>query len=374
MLALSWLAPSASLAQVIPGMQYAGAFEGVYQSWEITEGDEETKINQLIVPLSIFLPVTDKADIRIASSYASFGREGSDGSTESVSGVTDVRLQANYAAVQRRLLIGLVANLPTGQGELNNLQQDIVFDFVSPDLSVRANRLGEGFNLGGTLTYAAPVSRATILSLGGGLIYRGAYNTSLPDGETPIELNPGLLGNASLGVDFFTGPSHLHLSSTFSYFGTEQVDGADFYRIGPEIAFVADYGLGYSQGKGQFTAGLHQIIRLKNSSTLSGEFGEEPISTNGSYLAISAANRYAVARTVMLDLSGLVRLVGKNEFDAGDSTVFEGGLGIVVAATHTVQVSLAGRYVSGSGTGFSGLDRSITGFEGVVGIIAQMPG
>jgi hypothetical protein len=360
-------------AQVIPGMLYSGSLESYYQSWEITEGESTTKINQLIVPVNVFLPVSDKADVRIGTSYASFGREVDGLDSESVSGLTDIRLQANYAALDRRLLVSLIANLPTGKGELTSSQQDVVFDFVSPDLSVRANRLGEGFNVGGTVNFAEPLSHAAILSIGAGLIVRGAYDTGLPTSETSIRLAPGLLMNGSAGIDFFTGPSHLHLSSTFSYYGTEQVDDLDYYRIGPEFALRANYGVSYSRSKGMFTAGLHQILRLDNSSSVGGTFDTEPISTNGSYLAISAANEYAVTPIILVDVSAVARIVGKNDFDVGNSTVFEGGLGFTVLAAENVSVSLGGRYISGSGTGFTGLDRDLSGLEGAFRLAVHLP-
>lgn len=355
-------------------MTYSGVFESYYQSWDITEGDVTMRVNQLILPISVFLPVTDRLDIRLASSYASFARDLEGGGTERLSGLTDVRLQANYTFLNRKLLIGVIANLPTGQGELTRTQQDIIYNFISPDLSVRANRLGEGFNAGGTLTYATPVSGAAVLSVGVGLIGRGSYDTSLPTTDSPIHLEPGIVANGSLGIDFFTGPSHLNLGSTLSHYGTERVDGENFYRIGQEIAFEANYGLGYSQSKGHFTAGLHQIVRLNNTARDNGMFDTEPVSTNGSYLAISAANGYSVARSLILDISVLARIVGKNEFDFGNSTVFEGGLGLTITAAQGVAVTFGGRYITGSGTGFTGLDRKIKGFEGMFRLVAQVPG
>jgi hypothetical protein len=354
-------------------MSYAGSLEGYFQSWEITEGEESTEITQLVAPIRVFLPFTDNLDVRIASSYTSFARSLDSGGSESVSGLTDVRIQANYALLDRKLLIGLIANVPTGGGKLTGSEQDIVFDFISPDLSVRANRLGEGFNAGGTISLAVPVSNSTILSLGGGLIGRGGYDTELPTSETPFALSPGIIANGSAGVDFFTGGSHVRIASTFTYYGTERVDDTDYYRIGPEIAIGANYGLAYAESRGSFNLGLHQIIRMDNSAIIDREFVTEDLSTNGSYLAVSASNDYAVARSVSIDVSALLRAVGKNDLDAGDATVLEGGLGVSVLATDGVVLRLGGRYITGSGTGFSGLDREITGFEGVFGLTAQLP-
>jgi hypothetical protein len=361
-------------AQVIPGLNYAGSMDGYYQSWEITEGDDKTEVNQLVVPVRLFLPFSDKMDVRIATSYASFARSIDGGGTESVSGLTDVQIQGNYAFVNRRLLLGVVVNVPAGGATLDGTERSIVSNFVSPDLSVRANRLGEGFGGGGTVSFAAPLSSAAVLSLGAGLIARGGYETQIPTAESAVDLKPGIVANGSVGIDFFTGSNHLHLSSTFSYFGTEQLNSADYYQIGPEVAIVANYGLAYARSKGLFRFGLHQIIRLSNSNAFDGEFGTETLSTNGSYLAASVNNEYALSELISVDVSALVRLVGKNDYDSGDATVFEGGLGLGFLATEGVLLSIGGRYISGSGTGFTGLDREIKGFEGMFGITAQLPG
>ena len=76
---------------------------------------------------------------------------------------------------------------------------------------------------------------------------------------------------------------------------------------------------------------------------------------------------------ILIDLSGLARIVGKNQFDAGNSTVFEGGLGVTFLASASVALTIGGRYISGSGTSFSGLDREISGFEGLFRLQAQLP-
>ena len=53
----------------------------------------------------------------------------------------------------------------TCQAGLSGQEQDIVLSFIAPDLSVRANRFSEGFNLGTSLTYAMMFGHSTIATI-----------------------------------------------------------------------------------------------------------------------------------------------------------------------------------------------------------------
>ena len=168
-------------AQVVPGMPRSGAAQIFAQSWDIQTNDAVTNITQSVLPIGIFLPIRDGLEARVSTSYVSLSKKTSNGPTETVSGLTDLKLQANYALLGRRLMLGISLNLPTGQGNLTSQEQDVVFGFVAPDLSVRANRLGEGFNVGTTLSLAQPLSAYSTFGLAAGIVARGAYDTSIPD-------------------------------------------------------------------------------------------------------------------------------------------------------------------------------------------------
>lgn len=359
-------------AQVIPGQPYGGSLEAFVQSWDVEESGFTTTISQIYVPVNLFLPISDRFEARVSSGYVSMTRETDLSDSESVSGLADVKIQTNAAFLQRRLIVGLVANLPSGSGELTGAEQDIVFDFVSPDLSVRTNRLGEGFNIGGTVSFANALSQTVTLGIGASVLNRGAYDTSLPGTSNPISLKPGLESRASATLDFSAGASAFRLSSMLTMYGTEQVDSQDFYQIGREVTLSADYLVAYSAGRGRFSAGLVEILRFDNSLRSDGSFDTEETSSNGNYLVFHVLNEYGISPRLRLSTTALARLVGANEFDAGDSTVFEGGLAATLVPSSSVALTLGGRYVTGSGTGFSGRNREINGLEGMLRTVVRL--
>lgn len=358
-------AVTAAHGQVIPGVPYGGSLDAYYQTWDVDEGAGTTTISETYVPINLFLPFTDRFEAKVSSAYVSMTRDTDFDESQSVSGLADVKVQADAVFLQRRLIVGLVANLPSGQGELTGVEQDVVFDFVSPDLSVRTNRLGEGFNLGGTVSFANALSPTVTIGLGASILSRGAYDTALPGSSTPIHLSPGLESRASATLDVLAGASVIRLTSMFTAYGTEKVNDVDYYRIGQEVTLAADYIVGYARGRGQASLGVTELLRLNNSIRSNGSFGEEATSTNGNYLVLDASNRYQVSPKLRVGLTVVGRLVGANDFGVGDSKVIEGGLSATLLPSTNVALSIGGRYISGSGTGFTGRDRSISGIEGM---------
>jgi len=155
-------------------------------------------------------------------------------------------------------------------------------------------------------------------------------------------------------------------------YGTEQVNDVDNYRIGQELTLAADYTVAYQAGRGRLSAGILEMLRLDNSIRSDGSFDSEEVSSNGNYLVVHASNDYGVSPKLVLTVSALGRLVGANEFDAGDATVIESGLAATLTPTSNVAITLGGRYVTGSGTGFSGRDRDIKGMEGTLRTVVRL--
>ena len=128
----------------------------------------------------------------------------------------------------------------------------------------------------------------------------------------------------------------------------------------------------YASDRGQVSLGVYELLRFDNSVLSNGTLQTEQASVTGNYFVAHAANNYNVSPTVRIAVTVLGRLIGVNEFDVGDSTVLEGGLAGTVLASRNVAVTLGGRYVKGSGTGFSGRDRDISGIEGMFRTVVRL--
>ncbi|MEM6337876.1 MAG: hypothetical protein AAF752_14995, partial [Bacteroidota bacterium] len=73
--------------------------------------------------------------------------------------------------------------------------------------------------------------------------------------------------------------------------------------------------------------------------------------------------QYQITRRITLGGSGLGRIIGANGQDVGDSNVFEASGVLGVQVTPAAVIDLGVRLVQGSGTGFAGEERAISGVE-----------
>lgn len=365
-------AAPAARAQVVPGLPYSASVQAHLQSWTIDENDRETTISQVVVPVGVFLPVSDGIEVRLSTAYVSLSRDRPDADeTESVSGAADLKLQASAAVADRRLLLGAIMNLPTGKGDLTSADQDVVLAFVAPDLSVRANRFGEGFNIGGTVSYAYPASPTSVLGLGAAFVSRGAYTTSFPGIAAEFDFNPGYEATLTGAWIYSQRNTRFRLATSYTRHGIEQANDVDIFQLGPRLAVDLSYTRAFSDGQGTATFQVQELYRFKNSSGLSGTFDTELLNTNGNYLVLITELGFQPTDALRFGFDVGGRFIGKNEQSVGNASVFEAGLDLTAYTGESVGVGLGFRGIVGSGTGLDGADRSIAGLEGTARLSFQ---
>ncbi len=359
-------------AQVTTGMPLSGAVQGYAQSWRIDEGNISKDITQVVVPVGVFAPLAPGVELRVASSYVTLSRRFSDSNEkETLSGLSDLKAQVNASFLENRLHVGVVGNIPTGQSDLSGQEQDVVLSFIAPDLSVRANRFSEGFNLGGSLAYALDFGPSAVATLGGSFISRGPYDYTFPGLTTVVDLNPGFEATATASLLYLMGRSNLRFVTGYTYHGMEQVDGTDAFRLGPRIFGALHYALPIENGKGRVSFSVQEMYRLPHSSG-NGVDVESLLDSDGNYLITQGALDYTLTRWLGLALSGTGRLIGKNADGVGDARVIDGSLSAVFTPTPLVDVTIGGRFVVGEGTGLSDEDRNIRGVEALLRVSTRL--
>lgn len=371
-LLLATLISASAVAQVAPGLPYSGALQAYVQAWRVEDAGTQRDIAQLVVPIGVFLPVSDGYEIRLSTAYVGLTRqlEGSE-KRVTISGPADVKLQASGALLNRRLLVGLVANLPTGQRDLTGEEQDVVLSFIAPDLSVRAARFGEGLNVGGNVSYGLAPSGDILLALGGAFIYRGAYDITFPSAARSVSLTPGFEATVTSSVFYPIDDRAFRGSVGFTMHGMEKIDGSDAYQLGPRVFGEVSYAQPFEAGRGRLSFLMRDMYRFEQAS---GDVSEvsEMLDTNGNYLVATGAVNYGVTPWLDLGLNGTGRVIGNNKRGVGEAQVLEGGLQATFSPLELVDITLGGRFIVGTGTGFSGEDRKIQGIEGLFRISAHM--
>jgi len=357
-----------AVAQLLPNAPMSVGANYYLQNWVVEEGSSKVIASQSVIPIGVLIPVRQGVELRLSTSYANLSSEDQNtGVKNSVSGLTDVKIQTNIGFLAGRMALGIVANIPTGKSELNREERNVISSFVAPDLAVRNSDLGAGLNLGSNLTYVHPISQQLSAGLTVGFLNRGSFDTTLPGGSSVVGFSPGYDASASLGFEYRQRNSSFKILGSFTNFGSESVTNgssdSEVFKLGSRIGINASYLRSYTRGI--FSIGVEDIIRLKNSAVQGGSLSTELLNNNGNYLIAFVQNDYQATDNFVLQLSGIGRFIGANEFDRGDSSLFEVGLNAFVNPNNRVRFGLGGKYFTGGGTSFfSDLERTISGFEG----------
>jgi hypothetical protein len=256
--------------------------------------------------------------------------------------------------------------VPTGGAALSAQEQDVVFGFVAPDLSVRANRLGEGLNLGASVGYAHPLNPDATAGLTLAFVHRGPYDTSTPSSVSEFELDPGYEARAAAALDLNVNGTSVHVGATVTAFGEEKVNGNQVYRIGPQLVVDISGSRDFMMGRGFVAAAVTAIGRAANSVPANGDLVTEEFNTSNNQLLVEIGSGYVIAPGWSLSGRILGRYVVPNDNDVGEARVLEAGVTGSYAVSSRLAISTGGRVIVGDGTSFAGFDRSIFGLEALV--------
>ncbi|MBN8587825.1 MAG: hypothetical protein J0L94_05825 [Rhodothermia bacterium] len=360
--------PPQVFAQISPGTPYSTAIQLFSQRWTIREGEESVQISQTVLPIGIYLPFKDRFEMRLSSSYLNFQNLAENVQT-TVSGLSDLKIQAGYALnTERRMVVNTAFSLPTGVSKLTDKQQDVVTDFISPDLSVRENRLGEGFNAGGTFSFVTDTSEEGLLGGAVGFLHRGAFQTALINADKSVTLKPGSETTVTAAYSHTTPSSFFQISPTLTFYGDEHINGLKALRLGPKFQTQVLATKMFNKRKGLLTTALQGVVR---GETMTFEESAEVFHIkNPNSLTILASLDYNLMAKLRLTLTGVGRFIRTSTSEeemvvtgSGTSNVFEEGATLSYAVSKSATLSLGQRYITGRGTNAKSEIRTINGFE-----------
>jgi hypothetical protein len=362
-------------AQITPGMGSSTGVQFYTQSWTVKDGTKSQTIHQSVLPIGVYVPIRDGIEMRVATAFVNFGRNNATtGQTEQVSGLSDLKLQGSIALLtNRNLVLNLAGNLPIGKKALTRLEQDIVTEFVAPDLSVRENRLGEGFNAGGTLSYVKDISATNLIGVSGGFVYHGAFDTIVLSANQSINLRPGYEVSGLFVYGSIGDEGSFQFSPSFTLYGSEQINSIEALQLGTK-GQIQGVGTKFFNGKkGMFTFMLSDTFRqptkvLQSTQTLSTQSGttqqltaQNIISPN--YFVLLFSIDHAIGNKLRATFTNVGRIIGPKGSSYGNSSVYEGGLTLSANLSPKVGISIGQRFITGSGVSWLGTNRNIQGFE-----------
>lgn len=229
----------------------------------------------------------------------------------------DTKVNASYEltdVIPVNILFGLGLNLPTGTTDLSQRQLVLVAD---PDL-MPFTTFGEGLNVNPYISFSKEWKKL-VVGVGAGYTYRGKYDYS----ESTQDFKPGDLITASAEADYdFTDSIHAGVFGEYAHYGTDTVDGDDYYKEGD--LFVIGIGAGYSQPSWKLDVNVAGLIRNKSEFLTSTQILEpEAKNSHGIEYDAGIAYKYFLNDLTALGAGVDFAYLGKNGYPS-DSPYYIG--------------------------------------------------
>ncbi len=200
-------------------------------------GDLDTRISELAIPVAVVLPMGSRLNLDIATAYAS-SRVEQNGVEETITGVTDTQLRANYTLGSDFIVLTAGLNLPTGQSKVKGDQLKAAGYIGNDFLAFPVSNLGTGFAATAGVAVARPLGEWNV-GFGASMRRAAAYD-AFEIGEDRVRFEPGDEYRARLGVDRAVGPGRVAFGLTYSAFGDDK-DAQSSYATGDRIVTQAAY-------------------------------------------------------------------------------------------------------------------------------------
>ncbi len=229
----------------------------------------------------------------------------------------DTKINASYQlqdVIPVNILFGLGLNLPTGTTDLSQRQLILVAD---PDL-MPFTTFGEGFNVNPYITLSKQWEKL-VVGIGAGYSYRGKYDYSV----STQDFKPGNLLTASAEASYdFTDSIHAGLFGEYANYGTDTVDGDDYYKEGD--LFVIGLGAGYSRPSWKLDINLAGLKRNKSEFLTSTQILEpEAKNSHGIEYDAGVAYKYFLNELTAFGADIDLAYLGKNGYPS-DSPYYIG--------------------------------------------------
>ena len=288
---------------------------GMHLDWY--DGDSDDQGMQFFIPIEIE-GTYEPYSARIVTAYTYTDVEGLGGQDSSLSDIVDTKVNFTYdipsGKIPLDILLGLDFNLPTGHTDFDEGDPLLSLD---PDL-VSMTILGEGFNVNPIVTLAKEWDN-WVAGLGVGYVFRGEYDFS----SDIQDYDPGDIFNMAGELGCKLAPEwRVRLFGDYALYGTDQVDGEDFYETGDYFGI----GVGVHHARTAWDAGLTlQAIFRDDSKFYEGadpQVGRDKANYGDEWIA-SLSGRYFWNDTTTLKSVLEYLWIDENDY-ASDSQFYNG--------------------------------------------------
>ncbi len=299
--------------------------------------DSDNSAGQIYIPLNI-KGFYKNYSAALLSGFAHTSVDLSDGTSESLSGLLDTKINMTYEMAGKlpvNVLVGLDFNLPTGKTDLTDGEL-VLIEKMDPDL-ISINTFGEGFNINPTVT-AVKQWEDMEAGIGIGYVWRGEYDYS----EDLTSYDPGNIINASTELRYnFSIGWVARVFGYFAHYGKDKADGEDLAQEGTRYLF--GMGVNYDNVAWVTGAAVRAVFRDKLNKFQESTGGSSDISQGNEWIGdLFFTYNLNIDTVFRSSLQGLY--IGEND-QSSDSDQFIGDrkkftLGAGVTRTFVNQITV----------------------------------
>ncbi len=232
-------------------------FMPLYQRWGINDGDN---FSEFSMPLFIYFPVNRNFGLSLRGNGASASGD----NLETLSGLTDTQLNANYYIENANVIFNLGINLPTGKKDLSlqefrtsNLISHNIFKFQIPNF-------GQGLNVTAGFTWVQPLNESVVFGLGASYQYKAGFK---PLKNFIENYNPGDEILLTGGFDVRLSPTATLSSDViFTIFGTDKIGDDEVFAPGNRLVLNGQFRKYFNFN--EFRLFVRYRIRAKNEQAI----------------------------------------------------------------------------------------------------------
>ena len=362
-------------AQIVYGQPAASNTQIMYYHWQIDTDNEEASIDQLMIPLSGFVPIRDNFDLTFFVANSSNTYDAYDGEHK-LSGLGDLRLQANHSFADDQLLVSGTVNLPTGKKELSLEQSPVLSALAQNYLELPMRKFGEGF--GFSLLLGGAIELKEGLRAGGGVAYEYVGSYTPYDGISHIDTltndtvnfdgyNPGDMISVNGGLDYERGSTLWSLDLIFTQYVADKLNDVKTFRQSKQF----DWRLrGDFVGERMSFSGLVRYV-WRGKNRLYNQAGEwaSALKLFGNEIQVSGELTYPFNSGWYVIPAVDFHLVNSNELDFEKSNVLGIGATFGKQVGKSIDARLGGKLYTGSANDG---DIDVSGYQLTLGLTATL--
>jgi hypothetical protein len=208
--------------------RYTNISTGVwYRTLTLKQDSSEYSISQIISPLTVVNPITNKFKLLFSTSYA--GALFQQNFDRQLNGMTDGKLKAFYYLIEDHLLLNFGISVPYGKNQFNVREAMVAEQLYENIFGFGVKRYGEGLDFDSGISTAYKLGNYFIFGGGIGYLLRGAYNFAE---NSSLQLKPGDEITLNLGLDFESDSVFIRTDLLLRAFSSDKIEQNSFFQQG----------------------------------------------------------------------------------------------------------------------------------------------